>query len=160
MYVFWVWRQMYDFWYNINCISSLLNIFRSKTLNNFFKALTVSAPGGSFMPNCQSVRRYHNMISAILPSTKSIGKENYIKQYSAISRTTALAVPSRSSRTWISSGSTASTSPVSVRLLPDNFCLNINALNIHTTPSITSSAAEWSCKMKINISRKPKNNSQ
>lgn len=72
----------------------------------------------------------------------------YIKQYSATSITTALAVPSCSSRRLISSGSTTSVSLWSVWLFPGKeWGLKMIAFSMQTTPSITSSSTHWSFKM-------------
>ena len=69
--------------------------------------------------------------------------KRYIEQYSAMSATTALEVPSRSSRRCSNNGSTTSISLVSVGLLPakEILVLKITDFKMQTAPSITSSSA-------------------
>lgn len=69
-----------------------------------------------------------------------------MEQYSAIKVTTALAVPSRSSKRFSSKGNTEFICLLSVRLHPDAiwFVPNMVAFRIETAPSITSSSAEQS----------------
>lgn len=94
----------------------------------------------------------HNHDNSLI--TKTTNRENlksykkkYMEQYSAMSLTTALAVPSCSSRRLSSNGSTESICLVSVRLLPGEwFALKRALLNMQTTPSITSSSWHWSFK--------------
>ena len=67
-----------------------------------------------------------------------------MEQYSAMSTTTALAVPSRSSKRCKSNGNTASIFLVSVRLLPakEELLLKMTAFKMQTAPSTTSTSAQ------------------
>lgn len=71
--------------------------------------------------------------------------EEYMEQYSAMSTTAALAMPSRSSRRLSNKGNTISICLPSAKPSPEwNFGLKMASLSMQTAPAMTSSSVQWS----------------